>query len=92
MYLEKAVIESDIKRANLGLLLAFVLSMTCIVASAYSAATGHEATAAVLGGGSLASLAGTFIYGSTTRQEERAEKRKMLLDTRSQGDDEKLEK
>lgn len=79
MSLEKTVTESDVKRANNGLVMAFGLSIISLAAAAYLAINGHEATASVIVGTNLAALAGSFIYGSIARKNERSEKRQKLL-------------
>lgn len=74
--LEKSVINSDIKNSRLGLYFGFIIGMTGIISGTILIAVGHVIAGSVIGGGTLASLAGTFVYGSQGRKREREEKTK----------------
>lgn len=70
-HLEKYVIHSDSRRANLGVICAFIITMTVILSGAYIALQGHPITGTIFTGMGLVGLAGTFIYGTQSRKEER---------------------
>ncbi len=74
MYLEKVVIESDSRRAWAGLIAGLVVALALLGAGTYLIATGHETGGTVLVGLDLATVVGSFIYGTRTRQQERATK------------------
>ena len=77
MDLEKTVVKGDSKRAYLGIGCAFIISLVVIWLSYTLIIKGHGIAGAILGGLDLATLAGVFIYGTTSRRKERAEKEAM---------------
>lgn len=78
MRLEKSVIEGDNKRANWGLASATLISLAVLGVSGVLAMHDHETVAAVLAGVDMAALAGVFVYGTTSRKQERVEKSKVM--------------
>ena len=72
--LERKVIESDIERSRWGQILGFVIAIVGLGVSAYISVYGNPWAGGVIGVGTLASLVGVFMYGSTTRSRERSEK------------------
>lgn len=70
-FIEKRVIGSDLNRAYLGVACAFVISMTVILTGFYLVLHGQSIPGTIFTGLGLASLAGTFIYGTQSRKEER---------------------
>lgn len=74
--LEKSVINSDIKNSKLGLVFGFIIGMTGIIAGVIIIAIGQIIAGSVISGVTLASLVGTFVYGSQGRRKEREEKNK----------------
>jgi len=69
--LEKIVIQSDIRDGRLGLHYGLVIGVVGIIGATICIMGGHTAGGSILGGSSIASLAGAFIYGSRQRQNER---------------------
>ena len=78
--LEKNVINSDIKNSKSGLIFGFIIGISGILGGiiiiAVSQATSQIIAGSVISGASLASLVGTFVYGSQGRKKEREEKKK----------------
>ncbi len=84
-YLEKRVIDADVRRAYLGVVCAFIITMTVISSGFYLVLNNHSIAGTIFTGLGLAGLAGTFIYGTQTRKEERQrreQKNKALLNQR----------
>jgi len=72
--LENKVIEADIKNSKRGSWFGFILGIIGFLVSAFALYLGHPATASVIGGASLVSLAGVFVYGTKSRKAERNQK------------------
>jgi len=72
--IESSVITNNNIKSYLGLVFAFIISMSAVVGGIYVILQGHEITGALISGGSLASLVTTFVYGSQSRKKERLEK------------------
>lgn len=70
-WLEKRVITSDSRRANAGVACAFVITMTVILSGAYIVLNGNAIYGTIFAGLGLVGLAGTFIYGTQARRNER---------------------
>ncbi|KRM54865.1 hypothetical protein FC18_GL001907 [Lacticaseibacillus sharpeae JCM 1186 = DSM 20505] len=62
--LERAQVVATIRDQYLGLVLGFLVCIAGIVAGAYVAVNGAPLTGSALSFGALASLVGTFVYGS----------------------------
>lgn len=77
MELEKLVVKGSNKRANWGLVAGFVVAMTTIVGAIYAMSLGYDVAGAAVVIASLASLVGTFLYGTKSRRDERVEKSKL---------------
>lgn len=73
--LEKKVIGSDILNSRLGLVFGFVIGMTGIITGALVVVSGQVIAGLIVSGGTIASLVGTFVYGSQGRRREREEKK-----------------
>ena len=86
MTMETEVVKSDALRANLGLAAGFVVALAFIGGSAYCIVNGHDVAGTVLGGGTIASLVGTFVYGTNSRRHERKEREKMLVKPQDEPD------
>lgn len=82
--LETRVIASDIRLSFLGLIFALILSVGGIASSAYLINQGRELGGGILGGSSMATLAGIFIYGTQQRKRER-ERKMNLIDPQQRG-------
>jgi uncharacterized membrane protein len=76
MSLERIVIEGDSRRAYLGLGSAFTVAMTVIYLSYQLAMQGHGEASAVVLVADLAALVSVFVYGTSSRKQERLEKAK----------------
>jgi uncharacterized membrane protein len=74
--IEENVIEGDTRRANIGQVMAFILSLVTIMGGFTLVALGKDVLgiSAILG--SLATLVGVFVYGAHTRRKERENKSK----------------
>lgn len=70
-YLEKRVIDADMTRAYLGVICAFIITMTVIISGFYLVLNDHSVAGTIFTSLGLAGLAGTFIYGTQSRKEER---------------------
>lgn len=88
MAMEREVIQSDMRRANWGLGAGFIVAIASIAASGYVIATGHDTAGTILGGTTIASLVGTFVYGTRSRRQERKDREKMLIDPEDTHDQE----
>ncbi|HAS84835.1 MAG TPA: hypothetical protein DCS23_02030 [Candidatus Yonathbacteria bacterium] len=73
--LEQKVISSDIARSKWGQILGFVIAVAGLVVSAIISIYGNAIAGGIIGVGTLASLVGVFMYGSTTRSKEREVKK-----------------
>ena len=73
--LEFRVISSDGHRAWCGLIFAFIIAMCALASSVYLIMNNHDTAGGVLFTGALASVVGTFIYGSNQRRKERETKK-----------------
>ena len=80
MLLEKSVIGGDGKRSTMGMVFAFILSLALIGCGTACILHGHDVAGAAIIGTSMASLIGTFIYGSSSRRKERANKAQAQTD------------
>ena len=69
--LERIVITGNSKRAYLGLIFGFVISLIGIGGGIYLIATGHDWAGLSLAGINLTALVGVFVYGSKMRRDER---------------------
>lgn len=80
MSMEREVTRADAKRANCGLAAGFSVAVVTLVSSTICILHGHDWSGTILGGGTLASLVGTFVYGSNSRKQERIERQKILVE------------
>jgi uncharacterized membrane protein len=76
--LEAKVIDSNITNSRLGLYFGLVIGLVGIIAGTYLGLYDKQIAGGVIGGGSLVSLVGVFIYGSQQRQKERSGREKEL--------------
>jgi|SRR3989344_2846902 len=72
--LEKRVIKSDIARSRWGQIFAFVIALVGLAVAAIVSIYGSQWAGSIIGGGTLVSLAGVFLYGSKGRSKERENK------------------
>jgi uncharacterized membrane protein len=80
--LEKLVIKEDIRRSNLGLRLAGIVTTIIIGCATYLAVNNREVTASVMAGTTIVALSANFIYGSVASKNERIEKQQKLLEAK----------
>ena len=73
-FLEKNVITSDIKKSYIGQIFAFILGLFGLAMGTVLIYAGKSVAGTALSGGTLLALVGVFIYGSSARKKERAEK------------------
>lgn len=76
--LEKRVVHSDIRKSYYGLVFAFVICIAFLACGTFLVLNGHDVAGATIATSSLVGLAGTFIYGTHARKQERAEKLEQL--------------
>src|SRR3989338_5638440 len=72
--LEKKVISSDIQQSKYGQILGFVIAIAGLLVAMVVTIQGYQAAGSIIGGATLASLVGVFMYGSKVRSEERKQK------------------
>lgn len=72
--LEKRVINSDIDNSKRGQIFGFIIALAGLVISFELILKGYQVAGTILGGTTLVSLVGVFVYGSKTRSAERQEK------------------
>ncbi len=65
------VIVGDSRRAYLGLIAGFIISVLGIGGGIYLIATGHDWAGLSLAGINLTGLVGVFVYGAKTRHDDR---------------------
>lgn len=71
--LERKVIDSDARHALIGTVFGLVIGLFGLSVAGYCIYTGHDTAGAVIGGATLASMVGSFIYGSSKQRRERQE-------------------
>ena len=69
--IERTVVESGARRANLGLILGFILTLVFGLGSMFLISSGRDISGLVLFSGSLVGLIGVFIYQTKKRRNER---------------------
>jgi uncharacterized membrane protein len=69
--LEKQVINSDIRQAWGGMLCALVIALAGLAVAAYCTINGHDQVGGIIGGATIVSLVGTFVYGTAQRKKEK---------------------
>ncbi len=72
--LEKKVIDSDISRSKWGQILGFLIAVVGLGVACLITIYGNPLAGTIIGGGTLASLVGVFMYGSRIRSKERERK------------------
>jgi uncharacterized membrane protein len=80
--LERKVIESDIRRSRDGLWVGGALSLTSILLGAVAVFTGHDTAGATIATATVVSLAGVFVYGTTSRRKEREQQGKAVMEAK----------
>lgn len=72
--LENAVVRSDIRRSDRGLIFGFIICFVIALGGIYLIATGKSISGLVLVLSQMVSIAGIFVYSNKVREKERAEK------------------
>lgn len=80
--LERKVIESDVQRSRDGLWVGGALSLTSIILGAVAVFTGQDTAGATIATATVVSLAGVFVYGTTSRRKEREQQAKAVQEAR----------
>jgi uncharacterized membrane protein len=78
MTLETIALSAEIKRADRGLGVGAVICLAFLGVAGTLVALGHDIAGASLGGGSLASIAGIFVIGTSAQRAERKARIEML--------------
>ena len=78
MRLESKVIDSDISNSRRGLNYAFILGLSGMVGGMVLIYFGKTIAGSAISGGTVATLVGTLIYGTSQRKKERADNQKLL--------------
>lgn len=73
--IEKKVIEADTWKSKLGLVAGFVIALVGLIIAWDLGRNSHEWAAAVIAGGTLASIVGSLVYATEKRGEELKGKR-----------------
>lgn len=73
-HLEKNVIGSDVRRADYGLVLGFIVALVLGVGGIYLLAIGRRLDGLITALGPLATVAGVFVYVRKTRRRELGER------------------
>lgn len=76
--IEEKVVQSEIVKSYLGLIFAFVIGVIGVGGGIYLAALGNLAFGGIMSGASIVTLAGSFIYGTKSRKDERMQKRNKI--------------
>ncbi len=72
--MDRLYLSNTLSRASLGTWPAFLVCLATLALAAYIAWLGSPVSAATLGGGTLAGLAGVFVYGTKQKSERNSEK------------------
>ena len=83
-FMEKSVVEGDVRRSDRGLILGFIITVMFGAGGIYLVATGHDLNGLAVIFVPLAGLVGTFIYSQNSRRRERIEKSKTLSEQKEE--------
>ena len=72
--LESRVIKSDTRNSTLGLIFGLIIGLAGVISGTVIIIYGYAIYGVVVGGGTIASLVATFVYGSKQRKIERERK------------------
>lgn len=78
MSLEKAVVQSDIRRSYWGMAAGFVIAVVYGVGGCIVTALGQPTAGATIATVSVVSLVGVFVYGTHSRKQERQDRAKIM--------------
>ncbi|MFH1903425.1 MAG: DUF2335 domain-containing protein [Candidatus Omnitrophota bacterium] len=74
--IENAVVQSDIRRSDRGLVFGFILCLVLALGGILLIAKGKSVSGLIVLFSQMATIAGIFVYSHKTRKEERIEKQK----------------
>ena len=72
--LEAMAVRTEARNSTLGVVFALLIGLGSMAVAGYAISQGKEISGTILGGTGLASLVGTFIYGTSQRRKERQAK------------------
>jgi uncharacterized membrane protein len=72
-YLERTVIDNDVKNSRLGVWFGFLVAIITLGVGTFIILNDHEVGGTIIGGSGLAGLVGVFIYGTNSSKKERNE-------------------
>ncbi len=76
--IEAKVIDADIRRANWGLVAAFIVAIAGLGVTAFLAAIGQPIVSGIVGVADFGGLVGVFVYGTSSRRGERQDRNERL--------------
>jgi uncharacterized membrane protein len=79
--MERSVLKIESRNSTLGVIFAFLISVSALAVSGFVISQGKEIGGAILGGTGLVSFVGTFIYGTAQRRKERESRIKQLRES-----------
>ncbi len=82
--LERTALTADITRANRGLVAGFFVAVLFGIGSFVSILSGYSYEGLGMGGGTIVSLVGTFVYGTESKKNYLRERAKMFLSDNDQ--------
>ena len=81
--LESKVIRSDISNSRLGLWFGLIIGLAGIFSGTFLVYMGYAVSGTLLGGATIVSLVGVFVYGSQGRKVERQQNRQKAQELQS---------
>ena len=84
--LEGKALSIEGRNSLLGIIAAWFIGTLGLLVAAFCVYTGHDTAGELIGGVSLGSLVGTFIYGTRQRRIEREQKYQLSQPSQSKGD------
>ncbi len=72
--IENKVVSSNIFNEKFGIICSLIIGLTGLICATICAMNGAQTTAVVIGGATLTSLVGVFVYGRHSRKKELARK------------------
>lgn len=70
--------RSDRHRSWGGIIVGGILSAMCVVGGIWLVYLGHDGAGATIATAAVAALAGVFVYGTSSKRKERAEKTRVM--------------
>jgi uncharacterized membrane protein len=82
--IESMLIEADTKKSWYGIACGFIVALVCVGCGTTCILFGHDWAGSTLVTGALGGIVYTFVYGTSSRREERTEKTRVLTGTENQ--------